>query len=132
MKTIEVTVYQYKELSEEAKKRARDWWRECEMVDPAWRDEHFQSLIHALNAFHESDKGNTLDDSEECKWTGYCADALLADFVKKYGWPEFEGQITDHYQLVWEKELEWRLEREQVEDAILANEYEFLESGKIY
>lgn len=30
MRTIETTVYKYEELSDEAKEKARDWWRQCE------------------------------------------------------------------------------------------------------
>lgn len=31
--TIDRTLYSFNELSEEAKERARDWWRQCENED---------------------------------------------------------------------------------------------------
>ena len=133
MKTIEITLYKYNELpTEEAKEKARQWWIELESRDPCWISEHRQSMDHACNAFYESDKRKVLDESEECKWTGYCADALFASFVRENGWPENESQIIHHYEQEWEKELKWRLEDNQVEDIILANEYEFLQSGEFY
>lgn len=38
MRTIEVKVYKFDELSDKAKERARDWWLQCEMSEDWWRD----------------------------------------------------------------------------------------------
>jgi hypothetical protein len=45
-RTIEKTVFKFEELSDSAKERARDWWRECENQD--------------------SDTSCTYDDASEC------------------------------------------------------------------
>lgn len=41
---IETQVYHFDQLSDEAKEKARDWWRGCEAEDPAWAEERRESL----------------------------------------------------------------------------------------
>lgn len=43
-RTIETKVYHFDQLSDEAKEKARDWWRQAEAEDPAWANERRQSL----------------------------------------------------------------------------------------
>lgn len=43
-RTIETKVYHFDQLSDEAKEKARDWWRQCESEDPTWATERRESL----------------------------------------------------------------------------------------
>lgn len=43
-RTITTDVYHFEQLSDEAKEKARDWWRELEASDPAWENERRESL----------------------------------------------------------------------------------------
>lgn len=43
-RTIETKVFYFDQLSDEAKEKARDWWRQCESEDPAWEAERRQTL----------------------------------------------------------------------------------------
>ena len=38
MKTIKTVVYEFDELSDKAKEKARDWWRECSAYDDFWSE----------------------------------------------------------------------------------------------
>ncbi len=135
MRTETIKIYQFSELSEKAKQVAREWWLDCELQDPAWFSEHFESMKCAVEAVSEYNynKQKVLEDSENCNWTGYCADAILADWVKKNdGIIPSPRAIEALYQDAWQNELDSRCEPDYIDEQIEANEYEFLESGKLY
>lgn len=132
MKTI--TVYEYDELpTEEAKTRAREWWARLEEEDPAWMEEHSRSL----SAAQEACKGMTSEDlpriirqSENCEFTGYCADAFLADLIKERSRLPTWDEIHVCYVRAWEAEIAFRTtDREHIEESIRANEYAFFADG---
>ena len=127
MRTIQVKVLTFNELSDAAKEVARDWWRTAERSYPAWLDEHHDSMKAALK--HRSD-ANALKDSAEGNWTGYTADGVFADNWDGTGDVPAECVIRSWYADAFESELESRMSVEYVDDAILANDYEFYESGK--
>lgn len=132
----QINVYRYEELpTEEAKEKARDWWVSCELQDPAWRTEHFTSMDEALKMVSEYGEGNIefqeiLKRSEEGKLTGYCADAILGVLMIKLKRMPHPEEIEEKYNKEWEDEINARIEdKEYIEDAIMANLYEFLEDG---
>lgn len=50
-RVIETPVYYFDQLSDSAKEKARDWWRQCEAEDPSWGAERRQSLEAFCNEF---------------------------------------------------------------------------------
>lgn len=132
----QITVYEYDELpTEEAKERAREWWIEREMENPAWVEEHFRSMnvvIERVKAIEtDEDFRQLLQDSEEGKLTGYCADALFYDLAKDRDITPLPKETEDYYVKKWDEELTERINnREEIEENIRINKYEFFENGQ--
>lgn len=137
MRTITVHTYTFDELkTDEAREKARDWWRALEAQDPAWWHEHNESLAAALRMREDVKKGgnHTLKQaiklSKNCNLTGYCADVLLAQAIKEQaGLLPSRSYIQSVFEKAWEDECCFRMEDEQVDESIIANGYEFLEDG---
>lgn len=90
----------------------------CEWLSS--KDRHDPMLIASL-----------IKQSEECLFTGYCADCFLADIIRKEGLIPSPDYVRDYYNEEWRKEIEERLTNdEEIEDTIRANEYEFYENGE--
>lgn len=134
-------LYMFEELSEKAKEKARDWWRDCEYQDPAWAAEHHASLRAAMRAVSlmlgHRDNGDDVSDewkrireeSRSLAWTGYCDDCVLYDNAS-----DRIPTISDvdiWYDSAWDSEIESRMEASYVDENIIANEYEFAEDGGI-
>ena len=60
MKTKTIEIYQFDELSEQAKENAREWWRSGER-DFAWSDEWMDSAKKGLEAFGAELKNWSID-----------------------------------------------------------------------
>lgn len=190
-RTIETPVYYFAELSDEAKEKAREWWRNCESGDPSWVHERRQSLeafckefpveardweydawSYSVTAkFTGSDEEGVLSgprlagwlwnhhrnvlvtnkryeiqgrsrlsrityEPTSCPFTGYCMDENLLDpiraFLEKPTDETLEDLLDDCLQ-AWGKaardDSAWIIEDEQVDETIVANEYEFDEAG---
>ena len=130
-----VGVYRYDELpTEKAKERAREWWIDLEIQDPAWQEDHFKSMRAAISAASETnDKRRLIRASEKAEFTGYCADCLLGDMIKEMGRIPSESEIVDYYNRQWDSEINDRLsDVEYIEEVMHMNEYEFLEDGTRY
>lgn len=56
-RTITTDVYHFEQLSDEAKEKARDWWRQAEAEDPAWANERRESLEAFCKEFPIEVKG---------------------------------------------------------------------------
>ena len=191
-RTIETPVFYFDQLSDEAKEKAREWWRELEAADPAWSQERRQSLEDFCKVFPvqarewsydqwsysmtsrltgddtpgdmsgprlvaylwnnykdiltrpkvygkdpKTRRSRVIREENDCPFTGYCADeALLGPirtFLKKPTDKDFVTLLDDCLQ-AWAKDCQedcaWILEDEQVDETILANEYEFDATGK--
>jgi len=155
---IVTTLYTFEELpTEKAKETARDWWRYKREF--AWSDESLESIKAFCAQFnvklerwsigayypidyHLSEYGNDnfrglrLSQFERESYpTGYCLDADLSitffDTFKKTGDAKyaFESAIDAGFK-AWRDDLEWQLSDEHVDDMLIANEYEFTETGK--
>ncbi len=143
MRNITVTLYKFDELpTEEAKEKAREWWRNLESQDPAWREEHYKSTKKALKFIDSYRTVHGVEGLEaaavkmqgECPWTGYCADATAIDaIVEACGGltdiSEIKRRVQQDMDAAWEKEFESSMKDENVDENIIANDYEFLENG---
>jgi hypothetical protein len=153
-----IQVYQFDELSESAKERARDWWRDG--MEFAWRDESLDSIRtfcaqfgielrawsigpyypidYSLSEYGNANfRGMKLRDfTRENYPTGYCLDASLSiafyDTFKKTGDAKhaFECAIETGFR-DWREDMEYQLSDESVDEALVCNEYEFTENGKL-
>jgi hypothetical protein len=144
MRNITVTLYKFDELpTEEAKEVARDWWRDMESQNPAWQQEHYQSTKEAMKFIDSYRMWDGVEGLEaaavklqgECPWTGYCADATAIDaIVEACGGltdiSEIKRRVQQDMDEAWEKECEAAMEDENVDENIIANNYEFLENGE--
>ena len=157
MRTIQTSVFTYDELSEEAKARARDWFREASAGDWAWSDESRQSIETFCDRFgldlktwevdawsydftvkieNHHVRGLKLRDFDrEHMPTGYCLDcALWATFFdefKRTGDAKHAIDAALHAGFKeWRDDLQFQQSDEGVEETIEANEYEFTEEGK--
>jgi hypothetical protein len=154
---VMTTVYKFEELSESAKERARDWWRDG--MEFSWSDESRESIeafcaqfgIHLKDwsvgpyqgfywraEFDNSNfRGMKLRDFEREKYpTGYCLDATLSitfyDVFKKTGDAKFAFDCAmDEGFKDWRDDMERQLGDDYIDDCLIANEYEFTESGKV-
>lgn len=156
MRTITKTIYHFSELSEAAKEKARDWFRENYVL--AWGDDsiasirafcdHFGAKLRDWNIgpycpldyrvdFDNSNfRGVKLRDftGEEIP-TGYCLDndlwGTFHQVFKQTGDAKraFEQAIYAGFK-AWLDDMEWQLSYEYVDEVIDANGYEFYENGE--
>lgn len=159
MKQATVNLYQFNELSDEAKEKARAWWREG-ALDHDWWDSIYEDAAtiglkitafdldrnrHAAGRFTEFAQtvaANIMQNhGDTCETFKTAAQFVMdraainlsaddADCKLETLEAEFERSILEDYSIILQKEYEYLLSDEQVDEAIMANEYEFLESGK--
>lgn len=159
METVQINVFTFDELSEEAKETARQWWRlDCEPL--AWSDEslgsikdfceHFGVILkdwsvgpyecpsYSTDAENRHFRGLRLSQVDrDAMPTGYCLDATLwitfYDHFKKTGDAKgaFDAALWEAFK-AWRDDMEWQLSNECVDDCLIANGYRFEESGKIW
>lgn len=150
---ITTTVYEFEELTDEAKEEARDWMRHIVANDPFWVGEIRDSYAAAEKVFADLDDdvsgirlwkwiNNNVDkkiwDGQgSCPLTGVCFDHCmlqpLQDFMER---PDREMTVDDlrrefesNSTTVYDRELESQMEDEFIDDHIIANEYEFTANG---
>jgi hypothetical protein len=157
MRIIEKTVYQFHELDDRAKSRAREWWRQCD--NPAWADESLDSIKTFVEHFGARLTDWRVDAYCPVEWTtdaeqrnfrglklrdfkrdhmptGYCLDCDLwmtfYDEFKRTGDAKhaYEQAIAAGFR-AWRKDMEWQDSDEYIDETIEANEYEFYEDGSI-
>ena len=155
---ITITLYQFDELpTEKAKERARDWWRSSG-TDLAWSEESRQSIevfcgqfgirlldyqVGPYNPFYfrlsdydnSNFRGVSLTGLEREKYpTGYCLDADMSiafyDVFKATGDAKsaFKEAVEEGFRC-WRNDMEWQCTDEYIDDCLIANGYEFTESG---
>lgn len=158
METVQIEVYSFDELSEEAKDKAREWWRHG--MDFAWSTESLQSIrafcdhfgvrlkswsvepygspSYTTDAENRYFRGLRLSqvDREQMP-TGYCLDSTLwytfHDEFKKTGDAKhaFDAALWEAFK-AWRDDMEYQLSDECVDDLLIVNEYRFTESGKVW
>ena len=158
MREITTTVYMFDELSEKAKEKAREWYREG-ALDREWWSYLYDEAKELGLKITESDtsrryaKGRLTEDAvlvakkiteehgSDCEtyktaanflhWLGKINenDENYED-KKEILETDFEHDLLEDYASLLQQEYEWLLSDEQVDESIRVNEYEFLESGK--
>lgn len=151
MKTITKTtdIYEFDELSEKAKERARDWWREGGL-DYEWRDCIYEDAERIGLKITEFDlarsrhaKGDLLKSPTEiCSLIlsehGKTCDTykLAMEFFKdkhegkSVDVEEFTRALLEEYSVMLQKESEYLQSDECADESIRINEYTFTVDGK--
>lgn len=163
MKTYTVEAYQFDELSDEAKDKAREWYR-TGALDYEWWESTYEDASnvglkltgfdlernrHAEGSFtrpaSEVARKVIAEHGAACE-TRATAEAFLRDWqalVTQHADAECDGDCAveeleadflksslEDYSILLQKEYEWLLSDEQVDESIRANEYEFTIAGK--
>lgn len=156
MRIIEKTVFTFDELSDEAKEKARDWYRDG--AEFPWCEEYKASINAFIDHFGATLKNRNIgpwcpldyrvefDNSNfrgvklsqftgEEMPTGFCADCdLWETFHKEFkrtgnARHAFEEAIHAVFK-AWRDDWEYSFSDEVVDENIRANEYEFYENGE--
>jgi hypothetical protein len=156
MQTIELTIYSFNELSEEAKDNARQWF--LEGYEPVWTGESFDSIKtfaqhfgvkivdycvdqwsydYRTNHSNKNFRGLTLDVFDrDYMPTGYCLDCDLwmtfYDTFKQTGSAKkaFESAIDAGFK-AWRDDIAYQYSKENIDETISINDYQFYENGRI-
>jgi hypothetical protein len=158
MKIVKTKVYQFKELSETAKKKALeklydinvdyDWW------DSVYDDaEQIGLKITSFDIYHKDITGElTLDIQESCKAimenhgekceTYKTAKTYLEQFNKISDenredenedlTAEYEHDLLEDYLVMLSNEYDYMTSEQAIVETIEANEYDFTEDGRIF
>lgn len=159
MKTIQTKVFEFSELSDKAKEKAREWYR-SHALDYEWWDSTYDDAgniglkitgfdldrnRHATGSFTKTEQQAALlivqshgKDCETFKTAKKFLDAVeqspeTTDETQD-AWnelcAEFLKSILEDYSIMLQKEMEYLLSDEAVDGSIAANEYTFTETGK--
>lgn len=160
MKTIEIEIYTFEELSEQAKETARAWWRngddfpyfgEMAQSLKAFCDHYGVKLVDYTlsdcyrahidtDASPRSFRGLALKQVQgnaQLMPTGVFYDCRLfegfADSFKKSGdaLDAFKETLEDYLRMVRE-EIEYYYSDENIDEMLIVNEYDFTEDGKLF
>lgn len=157
MRVIELPLYQFHELSDQAKDKARDnhrlHWQ------PVWCDESRESIEafcahfgvklrdwrvdtvtfnYSHNATNDNFRGLKLKDFDrEYMPTGYCLDCDLwmtfYDEFKRTGCARLAfNEALDAGFKSWRNDLEYQDSAEYIDEFFACNDYEFTEDGSVY
>ena len=158
MRVVEQTICKFEELNDQAKEKARDWYKQT--ADFHWSDEskdsiqafcdHFKVTLKdwSIGAFSPIDytakfenanfRGMKLKDFDRNAMpTGYCLDCSLwitfYDTFKSSGDAKaaFDAALYEGFK-GWRADLESQLEDDYIDDFMINNEYEFTEEGGFY
>lgn len=157
-KTIETVVYQFKELNDKAKEKARAWYLEatddCEFAFEdqktdaeeiglkieflSAREPNSGSFIYSAIKCAESIIANHGDDCDTYKAAKAFIVSTAALNAESDDYEdametlekEFLHAILEDYRVNYEKDCEYRQSDEYVDETIEANDYTFTESGK--
>ena len=156
MRNETITLYQFHELSEKAKEKARDWYREGDIYH--WHDEDrasieafcdafnarlsdwsvgaFMPYHYRVDASNDNFRGRRLREfNRDHMPTGYCLDcALWATFYdefKKTGDAKgaFYAALDAGFK-AWRDDIEYAYSDAAVDESIELNEYEFEQDGR--
>ena len=156
MRVIQKTIFKYEELSDGAKEKARDWykdmepfswndeWRESMLaycgnfgVKPDWNVGPFCPVEYSHNATNSNFRGLKLATIDRDRMlTGFCGDCdfwyAFYDGFKQTGdaLAAFDAGLYAGL-IAWRNDWEYAYSDEAVEEAIICNEYEFDEKGNI-
>lgn len=156
MQVIETVVYNFEELNDTAKERARDWWRSVEEF--FWFSEYLGSLkafsakfgirvtdyhlsadyrasvsTDAMPSHFRGLKLKSIDRNEMP--TGFCADCSLMfefyDQFKRTGDAAYAfEQAIEQFLIDLRRDIESTYEDEYIDEMLTINAYTFTEDGK--
>lgn len=157
MRQAKISIYSYSELSDKAKEKVKENWRQWDLYH--WHEESKQSIeafcayfnaklthyeigayypySYKTNAENENFRGFSLKDFENQKdLTGYHLDDLMKQtFIEFY---KINGDVKGAYNSAieagfkaWRDDIEYAYSDEAIEEDILNNDIEFLEDGTI-
>lgn len=157
MKTIEINIYQYAELEDSAKQRAREWFSEsgyvwidegidtikafCDLFGVTLKDYSLSTCSHSYittNAENEHFRGLTLKQVEKNRalsLTGYCLECdlleAMADSMKETGCAlkAFNEAIEAGKRGII-ADMEWQDSEEYIAEMMEINGYDFDEDGR--
>lgn len=158
MKTVTIELYKFDELSDDAKEKAREWYKTN--LDYPWLQESIGSIKAFCDHFGVSVKGYEIGafwpsylttDATNSNFsgvklksidrdympTGYCLDCALwqtfYDEFKRTGDAlyAFKDAIDTAVREIV-ADIEYQYSDEAVDEMLTINEYEFTEDGKIY
>lgn len=162
MRIVEEKIYQFTELEDGAKERARDWWRE--VADYPFHSDNIASIkafcaefgitlkdwsIYGrgehltTNAENCHFRGYTLADAKALSTRGYFADSglwldgvMIQSFYEDF---KKTGDALYSFQQALEsalraitEDIDYQFSDEAVDEMLTINEYEFTEDGKRY
>lgn len=158
MREVTTKVYKFSELSDDAKEKAREWFRDG--MEYFWMDDSSESLKAFCDAFGVNIKdysigmyGNSYIETDaknsnfrglklknvnrDSMPTGYCLDCALwnsfYDEFKRTGDALYAfNEAIDAAKNEIVSDIEYQYTEECVDENIIGNEYEFTEDGKIY
>ena len=159
MEVIEVEIYTFEELSDEAKERARDWWRKD--LDYPWFSESIDSIRAFANHFGVTLKDwqigggggrdyihtdatsanfrgvRLADIDKDYMPTGYCLDCdLWGEFYQEFkrtGDAKYAfEQAMEH--AIWkiQQDIDYQYSDESVDESLTINDYKFTADGRIW
>lgn len=153
MKNIVTTVYNFNELDEKAKEKARDWYR-VGGLDYEWWDSTYEDAKtigleidgfdldrnrHAtgklLQGAHSVAELILKNHGPKCE-THHLATALIKawktadDEARETLTENFEKDLLEEYSQLLQSESEYLMSNEAIDDTIEANEYTFTKDGK--
>ncbi len=153
MRTITTKVYQFDELSDEAKQRAREWFlADGDEADQAWeyvQDDAKEIGLKIISlSDHRGNEGEFIESAigtakkildehgsscETYKTASRYKNSLIAetdDEKREDVTHEFLHDLLEDYRVMLNKEIEYKYSDESVDENIRANEYEFTIDGK--
>jgi hypothetical protein len=155
MKTKTINLYEFDELSDQAKQRAivdywqinlDDWWdsiyEDAKMIGLKItgfgldRNRHCTgkaiddalTMAHKIKTEHGFDTPTYELANEFIKDYADLDDDIDANELRDFE-NEFVNAILEEYSILLQREYEWLTSEEAIIDTLLANEYEFLEDG---
>lgn len=158
MRIKEIKLYKYDELSDEAKEKAREWFLEGYESSFDWEYVQEDANNIGLEIMFLRPTGIQGNNEGKFKWDALeVANAIFKEhgntcetyktalsYLKQLQKENDENlsderektersflyDLLEDYRIMLEKEVEYQTSKEQVEENILANEYEFTEDGK--
>jgi hypothetical protein len=159
MREIKIKVYKFDELSEEAKEKARMWYRESRVDDMQFEWGHYKDdaknigielreweyrryLKCSLELDFSQVLANILKDHGECCETWKTAKRYKDEYDKlteeqvlnnedEELREEFTRDIAEDYRVLLDNQYDYLNTDEYVDEMLTINEYEFKENGKI-
>lgn len=170
IETISRAIYTFDELSEQAKEKARTWWREGALDYDWWEfiyedaesiglkikgfdlyrgrnvdGEFFRCPVEVAERIKENhgencqtyataitflkERESFMESAEKDEYGELATYKLERDLEDIEN--DFLKSILEDYAIMLEREHDYHLEEEQVDESIRANGYEFTEDGKI-